>query len=732
MLKSERWFKHVAGHKRFASTQSRLRRILLPAPVAVLLTCVVLTGAVARFEYCRAVETHARKLHWLTQDAAAAVQTRLSDYQMLLYAARGHADAGNLHADRWRTFAQAIYGRAEDAGIVGVALVERVAGVDVDQFEQVVREEYAPDFTVNPRPPEGRDAFVIRYHEPRERNRVALGYDIAANPRSLPAQLAARDGGSVTLSATTSLRQDEGRVQRTGIVMYAALYEGGGVPASVTERRARHIGYAGLPVVADDLLRPIARVLTNANQTFDGLTGRVLDRGDLGLDSHQLALSRPSESLVWQTSSFDDDEDHTLASTHIHAGGRRWTLQLAADPSRQARTAAAGIVLGGFALSVPLTLLTWMLAARRRQSQEFAGRMGRRAAMLERRFRAAFHGTDIGMGLADLDGRWTSANGAMCALLGRGRNEIERIALQDSVHPADLVQITGVLQRLVGGEVRHAQLECRIRRPDAKDVWASINFSAVHPSRDNVDTEDAYLIVQARDVSRRRRLERRLAHAAAHDALTGLAKRPELESALEAACREVKLTPTGSRAATSGFAVLFFDLDRFKQVNDTLGHEAGDQLLRGVAGRLRAQLRDNADMPGSDRWERDDVAARFGGDEFAVLLRGVTSPEAAVAVAERLRASICRPFRLHGRDVHVGASVGISTSFTGEHDPKVLLRQADAAMYDAKQAGRSSGSGVVLHGSPPPVEPAAVEPQIPHMRLVRDDDEADSPHRQAA
>ena len=158
-------------------------------------------------------------------------------------------------------------------------------------------------------------------------------------------------------------------------------------------------------------------------------------------------------------------------------------------------------------------------------------------------------------------------------------------------------------------------------------------------------------------------------YQAFHDSLTGLASRAlfidRVEHGLHVADRE------GNQVA-----VLFIDLDRFKIVNDTMGHAAGDELLIGVAQRLQACLRDT------------DTVARFGGDEFAVLLHGVTRDEQAEVVADRIVRAVQEPFTVSGREVFIGSSVGVAFSTSGQHDPEPLLQDADLAMYEAKRRGK--------------------------------------------
>ena len=160
-------------------------------------------------------------------------------------------------------------------------------------------------------------------------------------------------------------------------------------------------------------------------------------------------------------------------------------------------------------------------------------------------------------------------------------------------------------------------------------------------------------------------------HAAFHDALTGLPNRALFTDHLRLAVERVK------RDATYSFAVLFLDLDRFKNVNDSLGHMYGDRLLAEVARRLRACTREV------------DTVARFGGDEFAVLLDATGGPETAVRVAEKIQAKLRTPLDLDGLEAFTSASIGVALSCTGYSTPEDVLRDADTAMYRAKDGGKA-------------------------------------------
>ncbi len=168
-----------------------------------------------------------------------------------------------------------------------------------------------------------------------------------------------------------------------------------------------------------------------------------------------------------------------------------------------------------------------------------------------------------------------------------------------------------------------------------------------------------------------RRSVERLRHGALHDALTGLPNRTLFLDRLEQSVRRARRQGPGS-----GAAVLFLDLDRFKVVNDSLGHQVGDQLLQAVALRLNAALR-----PG-------DTVARIGGDEFTVLVEDVADPREATVVAERVLDTLANPFPVAGRELHVSGSIGIALA-APDADPEALIRDADVAMYRAKADGKS-------------------------------------------
>ncbi|HZU76896.1 MAG TPA: GGDEF domain-containing protein, partial [Dehalococcoidia bacterium] len=232
------------------------------------------------------------------------------------------------------------------------------------------------------------------------------------------------------------------------------------------------------------------------------------------------------------------------------------------------------------------------------------------------------------------------------------------------VHPDDAPRVLHQHLDVLATQMTGPATEFRYR--DAHGEWHTLEASFTNLLR---DPSVAGIVVNARDVTMRAREQERVVHLAFHDALTGLPNRALLLD---------RLAQTLARQVRGGgnVAVMYLDLDHFKQVNDTLGHAAGDALLIEVATRLQSCVR-----PG-------DTVARLGGDEFALILEDVDDADPAVSTAERLLERLSEPVPLEGTSVHVGTSIGIALSERGESAPESLLRQADTALYRAKAAGR--------------------------------------------
>lgn len=284
---------------------------------------------------------------------------------------------------------------------------------------------------------------------------------------------------------------------------------------------------------------------------------------------------------------------------------------------------------------------------------------GRLEALLDAQSRA-----DIGLFVIE-QGRVVFANDALCRLYGYTEEELKALpSYLELAHPIDRERVAQNHQRRLQGEQFPNRYDIAIITKSGERREVEITASPI-----TTDGRPGVLVVMV-DISERKRVEARVQYLALHDALTGLANRvlffDRLNSAIAAAHRK-----------GGAFALLYLDLDDFKPINDTYGHEAGDLALRTVAERLRGCVRES------------DTVARLGGDEFVLLVSDAFEEAAAVTVAEKVIAELTRPLPIEGCQHLLGCSIGIALYPRDGEDADGLMRHADAAMYGAKRLGKN-------------------------------------------
>jgi diguanylate cyclase (GGDEF)-like protein/PAS domain S-box-containing protein len=346
-------------------------------------------------------------------------------------------------------------------------------------------------------------------------------------------------------------------------------------------------------------------------------------------------------------------------------------------------------VLGAVAASI----VTWRL------NEEMRDQMGvahARARDNAERFRLAFESGASGMALSSPDGHFTKVNRALCAMLGYSEHELLERDFQSITHPDDLAIDLDQQRALRDGRTEVYENEKRYLHRDGHEVWVQIGVTAVRDENGEV----LYFIVQTHDVTERRRFEAELAHRALHDPLTSLPNRALFLDRVAHALQRL-------RRQAGEVAVLFIDLDRFKLVNDEMGHGIGDAVLLEAAKRL------------SEAARAGDTTARFGGDEFTILCESAGRDEAGL-VAQRVLDAFDVPFAYESREFHLSASVGIRVASSPSVSPDSLLRDADIALYAAKEHGRGRyelfDPETVMHG----IDRLEIE-QALRLALVRDE-----------
>ena len=312
-----------------------------------------------------------------------------------------------------------------------------------------------------------------------------------------------------------------------------------------------------------------------------------------------------------------------------------------------------------------LELLAVVLGSALSRAAEFEAK--RRQVETLARFEATYTSALAGIMTLDTEGEIVDANPALQELMGYDEQEFAGTRAIDYVHPDDRDDLLAVYRRRSESESGPSTLEHRILCKDGEVLWVNSSVSFIRDS----DGRPAMSVLMVQDISKRKTAEQALLaqaelneHQARHDALTGLANRTlfahRIERALEAA--------EGSQVA-----VMVLDLDRFKEVNDSLGHHAGDDLLKQVARRLSSVLRSS------------DGVARLGGDEFGVLLPDVSDGAAVTAVVQKLIEAMQEPITVQDLPLVVEASIGVALFPEDGLDVDTLLRAADVAMYTAKE-----------------------------------------------
>jgi len=285
----------------------------------------------------------------------------------------------------------------------------------------------------------------------------------------------------------------------------------------------------------------------------------------------------------------------------------------------------------------------------------------------EERFRSAFTYAPIGIALVSAGGNWLKVNHALCDILGYTDKEFLAMDFQSVIFPEDLGTTLVMIHDLISGKTANCQMEQRYVHKSGKTVWASWSVSTASDSKSDAPN----LIFQIQDITGKKLAEEKLHHEATHDVLTGLPNRKMFMSRLSDALSKAKAN------RNYNVSVLFIDLDRFKYVNDSLGHLIGDQLLIGIAGRLKECLRPS------------DIVARLGGDEFTILVEGNYDGNEVIRIAERIQQKFSMPFDLEGHEVFSSASIGILHASDQHLTAEDMMRDADTAMYQAKRAGKA-------------------------------------------
>ncbi len=287
----------------------------------------------------------------------------------------------------------------------------------------------------------------------------------------------------------------------------------------------------------------------------------------------------------------------------------------------------------------------------------------------ETRFRSAFDSAAIGMAIVSLEGRWLKVNTSICQIVGYTEEELLKIDFQTITYPDDLELDLNYVRQLLAGEISSYHMEKRYIKKNGSIIWILLSGSLIR----NHENKPLYFIAQIQNIDAQKKAEQELQYIAYHDILTGLANRKQLDASFQLALSYAK-------RYRNKIAILFMDLDHFKEINDTLGHDIGDRLLIEIGSRLKQAIRST------------DILIRQGGDEFIIALTELHNADQIAEIAKKILMTITRPIVIETHTISITGSIGISIYPQDGKDLSMLLKKADKALYIVKSEGRNNFS----------------------------------------
>jgi len=596
------------------------------------------------------------------------LKDRMATYEVVLRGVKGYFEGSErISREEFKTYVEALQLQETRPGLQGVSLILHLFEPQLDLHIADMRRRGFPHYNVLPLGVRAAYAPITHIEPLRGDNVRALGFDTLTMPAAREALERARDSGELALSAPLTLLQNDTSTTaaQPGVVMYLPIYAPQADTSTQLVRRAGLVGWVSAPFRAGDVIAGMARELDPDIEItlYDGLA-----------KPDGLLLYGPSADKSPMASGGDKAVAPARPALRtLQIGGRMWTLQMQPTPSfslRHREDSHAMIAAVGVALGLLLSWLTWLLATGRERAVALAHGMTAELRATRDDLESTLNAIPDLLFELGLDGRihhYRSARSDLLALppemfLGRLMSEVVPPEAAAGCHAAlEAAHHTGYSAghqyRLELGGTTH-WFELSIARKDAA-----------------APGDEARFIALSRDITERKQAEARSHQLAYFDGLTGLPNRRMLLDRMEHALHRAL------NAAEVG-AVLYIDLDNFKQINDARGHTVGDALLMQVAQRLTQQLR-----PG-------DTVARLGGDEFVVLVHNVAADmesagRAALLVAEEIRAVLEAPYTIATHLYSTTGSIGITLFPKRGDGVEDLLREADTAMYRAKDLGRN-------------------------------------------
>jgi len=630
---------------------------VLPAWImlAVALFCTVLVWSLAGNHDKEAAH---QRFNMKTDQVASAIHARMLTYEGLLSGGVGLFEASEqVDRHEWQRFVHSLELEKRFPGILGIGFTQRISLADLEAHQRDIRAGGLPDYHVMPAGK--RDEYhAIVYLEPfAERNHRVFGYDMFSDPIRKAAMIKARDTGMPVLSRKVTLLHDSARNRQAGALLYLPVYHKGMPVATLAQRREALKGFVYSPFRVNDLIH------RSLGSQFPELDLEIYDGDEPNSESRLYGMS---PDLV------DGEKARVpqfILTRPFPLNQHSWTLRVKSRPEFEAQTDTlhkGWILAGGLVISLLLFGITWSLVTTRVRAKSLARTMTHVLRESEERFRAVHDFAAIGIVQSTPEGHVIHTNPAFQHFLGYSASELAGCHWSQFTVFEDQTESQRLRRDLIRGERDHYEIEKRYLRKDGQVTWGRVSVTGARREDGSLE----FVLALIEDISARKRQEAVIAHQAFHDALTGLPNRLLFTDRLDHAIKKAKRNKTS-------LALMFLDLDHFKEVNDTLGHAAGDACLQDVGERLRGCVRES------------DTVARIGGDEFTVLLPNINGVSGALQVAQEILQKLPITYEVAGGTLTITPSIGIVLYPDHASDAETLIKMADSAMYASKEAGRN-------------------------------------------
>lgn len=608
----------------------------------ILLVSILVAVAIwfAAQSYHRSLAT--QKFEDYVHENIDMIERRMQGYENILQSGIGFFH-GSEHISRqeWHDFVKAIDVKKNYPGIQGIGFSKMIQPKDVAQVEQNMRDDGFSSFSIKPSG-ERKTYSSILYLEPMDkRNMAAIGYDMFSEPIRRAAMQRAIDSGEAAITGKVTLVQEIDEDVQPGILMYLPLYEKSANIETVEDRRKAIIGFVYSPFRMHDLMSKI--VLEKAVLNFEIYDNTDISQGRLLYRSYNPSSYR-SKFQTQRTLKLNN------VSWQINFSSTR-EFDKSIDTIYPLLMTAAGLAVQFFLLFIVLALF---------KSRHLLKTQAEELLKLSQ----AVEQSPSTIVITNLDGNIEYVNKAFTKITGYTKDEAigkNPRFLQSGKTAAKAYD--DMWSKLQLGKTWHGEFINKNKNgiEYIEGVKASPIFKA--------DGTISHYMAIKEDITDKKRSEERIHFLANFDSLTGLPNRFQLKERLKYALKMAKRN-------SEKLSVIFLDIDHFKEINDTLGHDAGDALLIGLSKHFTSILREV------------DTVSRIGGDEFIFLLPN-TDASGASHIAEKLLKIIETPCDYDGNDLLVTGSIGIAIYPTDGLDRQTLFKNADTAMYMAKESGRN-------------------------------------------